>query len=242
MSGAKNTPKGGAKVGGKGVTKKSQRGGFVLGMVVGLLIGLALALAVALYITKVPIPFVNKVHQRTAEQDAAEAAKNRNWDPNAPLAGRNPAKPAAPAAPAASGAVAPTADATPAPAPVQPAHVASAPTAPTSAAPAQAAASRSTRDPAAILAGQSPKPAAPTTDVFSYYVQAGAYSRPEDAEQQRAKLAMMGVGARVMEREQSGRMVYRVRVGPFDARDEAEGMQARLASASVEASLVRVER
>jgi cell division protein FtsN len=37
-------------------------------------------------------------------------------------------------------------------------------------------------------------------------------------------------------------MVYRVRVGPFDGRDEAEGMQARLASASVEASLVRVER
>jgi cell division protein FtsN len=108
--------------------------------------------------------------------------------------------------------------------------------------PAQAAASRSARDPAAILAGQAPKAAPLATDSFSYYVQAGAYSRPEDAEQQRAKLAMMGVGARVMEREQSGRMVYRVRVGPFDARDEAEGMQARLASASVEASLVRVER
>lgn len=230
MSGAKNTPRGGAKA----VTKKSQRGGFVLGMVVGLLIGLALALAVALYITKVPIPFVNKVHQRTAEQDAAEAAKNRNWDPNAPLAGRNPARPAAPAAATASGAVAPMADAASAPA-----RVASAPAA---AAPAQAAASRSTRDPAAILAGQSPRPAAPTTDAFTYFVQAGAYSRPEDAEQQRAKLAMMGVGARVMEREQSGRMVYRVRVGPFDARDEAEGMQARLASGSVEASLVRVER
>jgi cell division protein FtsN len=117
-----------------------------------------------------------------------------------------------------------------------------APTAPTAATPSQAAASRPARDPAAILAGQAPKPSAPTTDAFSYYVQAGAYSRAEDAEQQRAKLAMMGVGARVMEREQSGRVVYRVRVGPFDARDEAEGMQARLASASVEASLVRVER
>lgn len=232
MSGTKNAPKGSSA---KAVNKKSQRGGFVLGMVVGLLIGLALALAVALYITKVPIPFVNKVHQRTAEQDAAEAAKNRNWDPNAPLAGRNPARPAPPPAPAASGAVAGEA-ASP------PARVASAPAAPAAATPAQAAASRSTRDPAAILAGQAPKPSAPTTDVFSYYVQAGAYSRPEDAEQQRAKLAMMGVGARVMEREQSGRMVYRVRVGPFDARDEAEGMQARLASASVEASLVRVER
>jgi cell division protein FtsN len=183
----------------------------------------------------VPFPFVNQVHQRTAEQDAAEAAKNRNWDPNAPLAGRNPARPAPPPAPAASGAVAPAGDAA-----SPPFRVASAPTAaPT---PAQAAASRNARDPGAILAGQAPRTPAPATDAFNYYVQAGAYSRPEDAEQQRAKLAMMGVGARVMEREQSGRMVYRVRVGPFDGRDEAEGMQARLASASVEASLVRVER
>lgn len=212
-------------------SKKSQGGGFVLGMVVGLLIGLALALGVALYITKVPIPFVNKVHQRTAEQDAAEAAKNRNWDPNAPLAGRNPARPA----PVASGAVTAPADAASAPPRVASAPAAAVP--PT----AQASAARPARDPAAILAGQSPK-AAPTAEATTFYVQAGAYSRQEDAEQQRAKLAMMGVGARVMEREQSGRLVYRVRVGPFDGREEAEGMQARLASASVEASLVRVER
>ena len=62
-----------------------QRGGFVMGLIVGLLIGLALALGVALYVTKVPVPFVNKVPQRTAEQDAAEAEQNKNWDPNAPL-------------------------------------------------------------------------------------------------------------------------------------------------------------
>ena len=75
-----------------------QRGGFVIGLIVGLLVGLALALGVALYVTKVPVPFVNKVPQRTAEQDAAEAERNRNWDPNAPLAGKNPAPRPAPAA------------------------------------------------------------------------------------------------------------------------------------------------
>ena len=64
-----------------------------MGLIVGLLIGLALALGVALYITKVPLPFIDKVPQRTAEQDAAEAEKNKNWDPNSPLYGRNPAKP-----------------------------------------------------------------------------------------------------------------------------------------------------
>ena len=59
---------------------------------VGLLIGLALSLGVALYVTKVPVPFLDKVPQRTEEQDAAEREKNKNWDPNAPLAGKNPAR------------------------------------------------------------------------------------------------------------------------------------------------------
>jgi len=64
---------------------KAQRGGFVMGLIVGLLLGLALALAVALYVTKVPVPFVNKVPQRGPEQNAAEIERNKNWDPNAPL-------------------------------------------------------------------------------------------------------------------------------------------------------------
>src|SRR5215831_3277312 len=76
-----------------GARMKFQRGGFAMGLIVGLIIGLAVALGVALYVTKVPVPFVNKVPQRTAEQDAAEAEKNRNWDPNSPLYGKNPARP-----------------------------------------------------------------------------------------------------------------------------------------------------
>ena len=67
---------------------KAQRGGFAMGLIVGLLVGLAVALGVALYITKAPVPFVNKVPQRSAEQDAAEAEKNKHWDPNAALAGK----------------------------------------------------------------------------------------------------------------------------------------------------------
>ena len=56
---------------------KAQRGGFVVGLIVGLLAGLALSLGVALYVTKVPVPFINKVPQRSAEHDAAQAEKNR---------------------------------------------------------------------------------------------------------------------------------------------------------------------
>lgn len=200
---------------------KSQRGGFALGLVVGLLIGLALSLAVALYVTKVPVPFVNKVPQRTAEQDAAEQEKNRNWDPNAGLAHKNGK--AAPAASAPVGAL---------PAP----PVVSA----TPAVPASAPA----RDPAAILAAREASTVKPTPagDPFNYFVQAGAFARPEDAEQQRARLAMMGYEAKVSEREQSGRTVYRVRIGPFAAKDAADGAKDKLGAAGVESALVRVQK
>src|SRR3990167_5477866 len=113
---------------------KYQRGGFVMGLIVGLMVGLAVALGVALYVTKVPVPFVNKVPQRTAEQDAAEAEKNKNWDPNAGLGQKPGQKP-----PAATGS-APTAAAPAAPA-APPVAVA-----PKASAPAGA------RDPAALLA------------------------------------------------------------------------------------------
>ena len=72
-------------------SRSLQLGGVLVGFVVGILIGLATALAVALYVTKAPNPFVNKVPARSPTQDAAEAERNRNWDPNSPLAGRNPA-------------------------------------------------------------------------------------------------------------------------------------------------------
>jgi cell division protein FtsN len=229
---------------------KFQRGGFLMGLIVGLMVGLAVALGVALYVTKVPIPFVNKVPQRTAEQDAAEAEKNRNWDPNSPLYGKNPARPnMAPlpprGTPADPGAAPPVAVVPPAAAPAS-AAVAAAPRAATS-----GAAPR--RDPADILADR-PAVAPPTTtaaappstraatDPFSYFVQAGAFGRPEDAEQQRARLAMLGFAAKVTERDQSGRTVYRVRVGPFDRKEDADVTKDKLDNNGVEASLVRVQR
>jgi cell division protein FtsN len=224
--------------------KKSQRGGFAVGLIIGLLIGLALALGVALYVTKVPVPFVNKVPQRTADQDAAETQKNKNWDPNSPLYGKNPAKPgngASAAAGAGTGAATPVIPGMPSTTP---------PPATTSAAvpAAKGSAPTSARDPAAILADKPARTASGTAaaaagpDPFAYFVQAGAYARTEDAEAQRAKLAMMGMEGKISEREQSGRTVFRVRVGPFDKKATADGAKEKLDAAGVESALVRVQR
>jgi cell division protein FtsN len=81
-----------------------------------------------------------------------------------------------------------------------------------------------------------------TADPFSYFVQAGAFRTPEDAEAQRAKLSLLGVEAKVTEREQSGRTVFRVRVGPFDIKDAADHVKERMDSSGIEAALVRVQR
>ncbi len=222
--------------------RQAQRGGTILGIIIGVVIGLGLALAVAIYVTKVPVPFMNKNQPRKAEQDAAEALKNKNWDPNAPLYGKNPARPAASAASDASSA-APAAVGASAAKPVRPADVA-APGAPTPP-PKPEARAASSADPLGDLA-KSRSAAAPaaaaTADPFSYFVQAGAFRTPEDAEAQRAKLGLLGLEAKVTEREQSGRTVFRVRVGPFDNKDAADKTKERLEGAAIESTLVRVQR
>lgn len=205
--------------------KSSEKGGFVLGLIVGLLLGLAIALGVALYVAKVPIPFIDKVPQRSAEEDAKEAAANKDWNPNANLPGAGKALPPRPpaasgviaAAPAASGAV--TAPVAPAPA------VAAAPAPRASAATAAAASAPTAGD-----AG------------YVFFVQAGAFTAASDAEQQRARLAMQGFNAKVYERAAGDRTVFRVRIGPFDERAGADALQAQVQAAGLEAAVVRTQR
>jgi cell division protein FtsN len=209
--------------------QRQQRGGFAIGLIVGLLLGLALALGVALYVTKVPVPFINKVPQRSADQDAAEIERNKNWDPNSPLYGKNPAHPASVPAPAA---------------PAAPPVATVTPPAPASAPPRSASREPKGVDKADLpaLFGSQPATSKPGVDPFTYFVQAGAYGRSEDAEQQRARLAMLGFAAKVTEREQSGRTVYRVRLGPFEHKEEADAAKTRLDGNSVDAALVRVQK
>jgi cell division protein FtsN len=207
----------------------NQHGNTLVGVIIGVVVGLAAALAVAVYVTKVPVPFLNKSPGRSAEQDAAESRKNQNWDPNAPLYGKNPAKPLPPA---------PGVAATPSPRA------------------SEAAASREAgkdKQPDAPAVTGRPAPADPLgelaaartgsgSDPFLYFVQAGAFRTPEDAEAQRAKLSLMGIEAKVTEREQAGRQVYRVRVGPFNTKDDADRQKEKLDAGGFDTALVRVQR
>ena len=198
-----------------------------MGFVGGLLLGLALALVVALFVSRSAVPLEERGMQAPAATDAAEAERNRNWNPNADLSTR-PAAPTAPAAPA-------TAEV----APVAPEPAAAAPT------PAAA-------DPLGQLieqrqAAPAPAPAAApaaaaATDALHYFVQAGAFASTAEAQAQRARLAMLGFEAHVSERRQDASVIYRVRLGPFPQAGEAEEVARRIQAQGIDTALVRVAR
>lgn len=193
----------------------------MVGFIAGLLVGLGIALVVAVYVTKVPVPLLDRGVQRPNTSEAVEAERNRNWNPNANLSSR-PATPAA-----AAGTATPPAAGTGQPTPA------------TGDDPiGQLIQQRASTGGSGVATVEAP----PLADPFVYFVQAGAFRNAEEAEAQRARLAMMGFEAGVTEREQAGRPVFRVRLGPFERRVDAELMEQRVQGQGVETALVRVQR
>jgi cell division protein FtsN len=193
-----------------------------------------------MYVTKVPMPFSNKNQTRSADQDAVEAQKNKDWNPNGALQ----SKPAAPAVPPDAAAAPNTGAAGGAATAGTPGPTGSSGATPPAAnMPAPAV----TADPplAAPAPAATPQPAtkaAASSDPFTYFVQAGAFKSAADADAQKAKLSMMGIEAKVSEREQAGRAIFRVRSGPFDDKEQAEKIKSRLDASGMDAALVRVQR
>jgi cell division protein FtsN len=206
--------------------KKSQparnkaRGGTLIGMFIGLVIGVVVAAAVVWTMNKSPLPFTKQV---TAPP------------PPPPEAGKA----------AAGKATAPGGDAQPAPPMALPGKPG---------------------DPIPekrfqfydILPGKSdavpdktPKPVAkeepkkeekkeePKESKTPLFLQAGSFSTAQDADNQKAKLAFMGVEAVVQQVMVQDKTYYRVRVGPYTKIDELNKIRAELARNGVEAQLVR---
>ncbi len=84
----------------------------------------------------------------------------------------------------------------------------------------------------------SPRPAAITT---LYYLQAGAFQNPADADNLKAQLALLGVETVIQTRDLGGDLgvFHRVRVGPFHAMDEINNTRALLTQNNIPATLVK---
>lgn len=188
------------------------RGGTVLGIFIGLVLGLVLATVIAVYMTKAPVPFIT----------------NKTGTPppraSAPTQDRSLAETARPAEP------------------------------PRVAVPTAEPASKDKQrfDFYRILPGQEE----PVTDKELrqaakkgtagprelYVVQAGAFQNPADADNLKARLALIGLQASVEPATLPDKGTwYRVRLGPYAQLDEINRVRGQLAQNGVEASLVKLK-
>ncbi len=195
-----------------------QHGGTILGIIIGLVIGLGIALAVAVVITKTPMPFTNKLAR---PEKAAEPTAGQRVDPNQPLYGNKSA-----ARDAAKDLARP-------PVPSAPANT--------------AGPSTGNKAPVVELSSNAGKPkqadaADNAEDKWSYLLQAGAFRSQTDAESLRAKLALIGVEAKVSERQSENGVLYRVRVGPFSQLDAMNRIRTKMSDNGVDAAVVRIAR
>lgn len=81
--------------------------------------------------------------------------------------------------------------------------------------------------------------AAPATDTARYILQAGAFGASGDAEAVKAKIALLGLNARVESAQIGGKTVYRVRMGPYGTASELADAKAKLANGGLPAMAVK---
>ena len=85
------------------------------------------------------------------------------------------------------------------------------------------------------------EPAPPPARPERLYLQVGAFEDPGEADNMKALLALNGIQANAQRAQLAdGRIVHRVRIGPFDNPEAMNPVRSRLASAGMTASVVRV--
>lgn len=194
--------------------KKKSAGGTLVGMFIGLVLGVGMAAGVVWYLNKSPLPFVEK-----AQPPAKMTGKN--GEPLQPLA--LPGKPGDPIPekrfqfydilPG-------KADAVPDKAPKP-----------------DAKKEDVKKDETKKEEKKDEKKEESKESKTPLFLQAGSFSTAQDADNQKAKLAFMGMEAVVQQVMIQDKTFYRVRVGPYTKIDELNKVRAELAKSGVEAQL-----
>ena len=197
--------------------KRKSRGGTLVGLFVGLVVGVLVAAGVVWYINKTPPPFTNKSQPSPITAQPVDA----NGTPG-PMA-----LPGKPGDPIPQNGDKPrfdfykilpgTADAIPDP----------------KAADAKAGELK----PADAAKGKGEKENNALKDPV--YLQTGSFQNASDADNQKAKLAMMGTEASVQQVMLQDKVWFRVRLGPFKKLDDVNNVRSELAKQGIEANVVK---
>jgi len=199
---------------------RRQQGNTLIGLIIGLVVGLIIAVIVALAITKGGTPFTDKMGKagRTSEPTASQVT-----DPNQPMYGKVVKPPAVEIPPPPQQLPQP-----PSQDPLQQllTNLQPDPTPP---------------KPAAKPVAATPK-ADPGDDKYVYYLQAGAFRNMEEAENTRARLALMGFEAAVTDRNTDNGVLHRVRLGPFGGLDAMNRVRTKMTENGVDVAVVRNQK
>ena len=105
--------------------------------------------------------------------------------------------------------------------------------------------------PAPVAASAEPAPSASNAttaaaeanvdDGTRYLLQAGAFQASGQAEEMKAKIAMLGLSARVESAQIKGSTVYRVRMGPYGTASDLADAKRKLASGGLQALAIKVK-
>ena len=195
--------------------KKKSAGGTLVGMFIGLVLGVVAAAGVVLYLNKSPLPFNKQVMEGITQPASQQPAQ-----PPQPMA--LPGKPGDPIPekrfqfydilPGKADAV-----------PDKTSHP-------------EAVKEEPKKDEAKKEDLKKEESKESRTPLF---LQAGSFSTAQDADNQKAKLAFMGVEAVIQQVKIQDRNLYRVRVGPYTKLDELNKVRAELAKAGIEAQLAK---
>ena len=212
----------------KAVTPKAKSGGgTLLGIVIGLVLGLMIAVAVAFYLNKGPKPFADKTGGGVSK--ASPKGAGDSSDPNKPLYSKD----------------AKAGDAAKAGAPGEGQRFSFYEILPgkEEVVDARKAQEVARADPKAAD-GKTPPNAddGKGASKDQYFLQAGAFGSAGDADNQKAKLALMGFEARVETVDVDGKgTMHRVRLGPYGRLDDINRVRSTLASNGVDAALIRLK-
>ncbi len=217
-----------------------QAGSTMTGVIIGLIVGLVIAVVVALAITKGSTPFTDKSGKlgKMSEPTAGQAS-----DPNKPLyANKEAARQAnkeiiAKTKPVDDplGVAVAAMEKNPAPAAKPAPDAAAAPAAPAAA-------------PAPVKQAENVKPvpsgpaAAEGEDKVIYFLQAGAFREMDDAENTRAKLALLGFEANISEKANESGVLHRVRIGPFPQVEAMNKARAKLIDSGIDVAIVKNQK
>ncbi|TWT22363.1 sporulation protein [Luteimonas marina] len=91
----------------------------------------------------------------------------------------------------------------------------------------------------AAAASPATRPATAAADGARYLLQAGSFSTSGDAEALKARIALLGLSARVESGDANGKTVYRVRMGPYGTATELAEAKQKLGNGGLPALAIK---